>query len=52
MGGWEATSIIRCRILKIECEPFKSVFPSLSHHDPPQENDSVCVAQRVIGDGN
>ena len=52
VGGWEATSIVRCRILKIECEPFKSVFPSLSRHDPTQENDSVCVAQRVIGDGN
>ena len=52
VGGWEAASIIRCRILKIECEPFKSVFPSLSRHDPTQENDSVCVAQRVIGDGN
>lgn len=52
VGGWEATSIIRCHILKIEREPFKSVFPSLSRHDPTQENDSVCVAQRVIGDGN
>lgn len=52
MDVWEATSIIRCHILAIECEPFKSVFPSLSHHEPPQENHSVCVAQRVNGNGN
>lgn len=52
VGSWETTGIIRCHILATECGPFKSVFPSLSHHDPPQENDTVCIAQRVNGDGN